>query len=207
MGYPVIIGVAGGTGAGKSTICRQLAGEIKEDVIIVSHDMYYKDLSYLPVAERDLQNFDHPDALDNELFVSHLVALKKGNPIDVPCYDFTTHTRTTKIRRINPVKTVLVEGVVLYTDKRIRDLLDYKIYVDLDADIRFTHRLKRDVKERGRSVELVIEQYLNSVKPMHEKYVEPSKKYADFVISSVDGQSVVNNIMAVIQMLDSESNN
>ena len=202
MTFPVIIGIAGGTGAGKSTMCRQIAGTIEEDIVIVSHDMYYKDLSHMPVSERDRQSFDHPSALDNKLFISHLTALKKGNPIDAPCYDFVSHIRTAEIRRIDPVKTILVEGLMLYTDKRIRDILDYKIYIDLGPDIRFIRRLKRDTEERGRNMNSVIEQYLATVKPMHDQYVEPSRKYADFVISGVDDKSGMNEIMVVIRMLE-----
>ena len=198
---PIIVGIAGGTGSGKSTLCKQIAGKFEEDVTIVSHDMYYKDLSQLPVSERDQQNFDHPEALDNELFVSHLSKLKERDPIDVPCYDFVRHTRTAETRCIDPVKTILVEGVMLYIDKQIRDLLDCKIYIDLDADIRFIRRLKRDIEERGRSVHSVIEQYLSTVKPMHDRYVNLSKKYADLVISGKDLDVTADRIMGMIHRI------
>ena len=179
----VVIGVAGGTGSGKTTVAREILRRAGTDQIsLIQHDAYYKDLSGLPPAQRAMQNFDHPDALDNALLIAHLQELKAGRPIQIPVYDFTTHTRTNETRRIEPRRVILMEGILIFADEELRRLMDVKIYVDTDGDIRFIRRLQRDIAERGRTMESVIRQYLATVRPMHQEFVEPSKRYADVII-------------------------
>jgi uridine kinase len=180
---PVVIGVAGGTGSGKTTVAREIlkrAGTAR--ISLIQHDAYYKDLGDLSPAQRVMENFDHPDALDNELLITHLAQLKAGQSIEKPVYDFTTHTRTGQTQRVEPSRVILLEGILIFADATLRELMDVKIYVDTDADIRFIRRLKRDIAERGRTMESVIHQYLATVRPMHEEFVEPSKRYADVII-------------------------
>jgi uridine kinase len=180
---PVVIGVAGGTGSGKTTVAQAiLKGASTEQISLIQHDAYYKDLSDLPQAQRAMFNFDHPDALDNGLLIDHLRELKAGRPIEMPVYDFTTHTRTGQTRHVEPHPVILVEGILIFADSSLRRLMDVKIYVDTDADIRFIRRLQRDIAERGRTMESVIHQYLATVRPMHQEFVEPSKRYADVII-------------------------
>ena len=180
---PVVIGVAGGTGSGKTTVAQEILKRAgTEKISLIQHDAYYKDLSELPLAQRAMQNFDHPDALDNRLLIEHLQKLKAGKAVEVPVYDFTTHTRTRKTRRIEPHRVVLLEGILIFADEALRKLMDVKIYVDTDADIRFIRRLERDLAERGRTMESVIRQYMATVRPMHQEFVEPSKRYADVII-------------------------
>jgi uridine kinase len=180
---PVVIGVAGGTGSGKTTVAREILRRAGTDQIsLIQHDAYYKDLSDLPLAQRAIQNFDHPDALDNRLLIAHLQELKAGRPIQIPVYDFTTHVRTKETRRVEPRRVILVEGILIFADEELRRLMDVKIYVDTDVDIRFIRRLQRDIADRGRTMESVIRQYLATVRPMHQEFVEPSKRYADVII-------------------------
>jgi uridine kinase len=180
---PVIIGVAGGTGSGKTTVAREILKRAGTDQItLIQHDAYYRDLGDLPPAQRAMQNFDHPDALENSLLIAHLKNLKAGQPVEVPVYNFTTHTRTNETTRVEPRRVILVEGILIFADAALRATMDVKIYVDTDADIRFIRRLKRDLAERGRTMESVIHQYLATVRPMHEEFVEPSKRYADVII-------------------------
>lgn len=180
---PVVIGVAGGTGSGKTTVAREILKRAgTRQISLIQHDAYYKDLSDLPIAQRAMFNFDHPDALDNELLIAHLKELKAGRAIDMPVYDFKTHTRTKQVQRVEPSRVILVEGILIFADKELRQLMDVKIYVDTDPDIRFIRRLQRDIAERGRTMESVIHQYLATVRPMHQEFVEPSKRYADVII-------------------------
>ncbi len=180
---PVVIGVAGGTGSGKTTVAHEILKRAGTDQIsLIQHDAYYKDLGDLPPAQRAMQNFDHPDALDNQLLINHLRDLKAGQAIDIPVYDFTTHTRTAERRRVEPHRVLLLEGILIFADPALRHLMDVKIYVDTDPDIRFIRRLQRDIAERGRTMESVIHQYLGTVRPMHQEFVEPSKRYADVII-------------------------
>lgn len=180
---PVVIGVAGGTGSGKTTVAREILKRAgTKQISLIQHDAYYKDLSDLPLAQRAMFNFDHPDALDNELLITHLKELKAGRAIEMPVYDFKTHTRTKEVQRVEPSRVILVEGILIFADKQLRDLMDVKIYVDTDPDIRFIRRLQRDIAERGRTMESVIHQYLTTVRPMHQEFVEPSKRYADVII-------------------------
>lgn len=180
---PVIIGVAGGTGSGKTTVSKSILDRVgSEQIAYLQHDHYYKDWSRLPRHERTKVNFDHPDSLDNELLAQHLRALKEGQVIEMPRYDFTTHTRISETVRVDPRKVILVEGILILAVEALRDLMDIKVFVDTDADIRLIRRIERDMTERGRSVESVIRQYTDTVRPMHLQFVEPSKRYADIII-------------------------
>ena len=180
---PVAIGVAGGTGSGKTTMAHEILRRAGTNQIsLIQHDAYYKDLGDLPPAQRAMQNFDHPDALDNQLLIAHLQELKAGRAVEIPVYDFTTHSRTTETRRVEPHRILLLEGILIFADARLRHLMDVKIYVDTDPDIRFIRRLERDIAERGRTMASVIRQYLGTVRPMHQEFVEPSKRHADVII-------------------------
>jgi uridine kinase len=180
---PFVIGIAGGTGSGKTTIAQRIAGAVAaRDVALIEHDSYYRDLSHLSDAERQLVNFDHPDALDTELLVEHLTRLRGGQAVEVPQYDFSSHTRRKEAHSLSPTPLVLVEGILVLADARLRATFDLKIYVDTDADIRILRRLWRDIQERGRSFESVREQYDSTVRPMHLMFVEPSKRWADVIV-------------------------
>ncbi len=180
---PIIIGVAGGTGSGKTTVSHAILDRVgHERIAFIQHDSYYRDLSHLSYEERTRVNFDHPDSLDNDLLIAHLDALCGGSPVPVPIYDFTRHNRRPETEQVHPHPVVLVEGILIFAEKALRDRMDVKIYVDADADLRFIRRLQRDVTERSRTVQSVIDQYLNTVRPMHLEFVEPSKRYADIII-------------------------
>ncbi len=179
----IVIAVAGGTGSGKTTVAREILARVgAEHIAYIPHDAYYRDLSHLPYALRTQVNFDHPDSLETGLMVEHLKRLKAGEPVDIPVYDFTTHTRTARTQRIGPAPVILVEGILVFAEPALRELFDVKLYVDTDADLRFIRRLQRDVQERGRTLDSVIQQYLTTVRPMHLEFVEPSKRYADVII-------------------------
>ncbi len=194
---PVVIGVAGGTGSGKTTVAEQILRRAgAEWIALIQHDSYYKDLSHLPLAQRAMTNFDHPDALDNALLIEHLKRLKAGLPVEVPVYDFTTHTRTGETRLVEPHRVVVVEGILIFSDPELRRLMDVKIYVDTDPDIRFIRRLQRDIAERGRTMDSVIRQYLATVRPMHQEFVEPSKRYADVIIPEGGFNEVAMDMIA-----------
>jgi uridine kinase len=180
---PFLIGLAGGTGSGKTTVANAIVGRVGEErIAILSHDSYYRDFVDLPKDILDRQNFDHPDSLETELLVRHLKALKQGMVVETPIYDFKVHRRAVESRRVEPRKIVLVDGILIFAEPELRKLFDVKIYVDTDADIRLIRRLKRDIAERGRSVESVVTQYESTVRPMHMEFVEPSKRYADLII-------------------------
>ena len=182
-GEAIIIGVAGGTGSGKTTVSQAILDRVGRDKIAyIQHDSYYKDRSHLPPEERAKINFDHPDALETEFLVQHLKELRDGHPVEVPVYDFTTHTRTSQTQRVERRRIILVEGILIFSDDALRDMMDVRIYVDTDADIRFIRRMERDITERGRTMGSVIDQYLATVRPMHLEFVEPSKRYADIII-------------------------
>lgn len=180
----IIIGVAGGTGSGKSTFTNRIKAEFGDAVAIVYHDNYYKRRDGIPFEERKKINFDHPDALETDLLIQHLKMLKKARPIDCPEYDFSKHNRSKNTIHIEPRKVIIVEGILVLQDPRVRKLLDIKVFVEADADERIIRRALRDVKERGRDLEGVFEQYLSTVKPMHYQFVEPTKAIADIVINS-----------------------
>lgn len=177
----LVIGIAGGTGAGKTTIARQITSGV-EAVTLVPLDNYYEDNSHLTRAERERINYDHPDAFDWELLRDHLTALCEGESVEMPAYDFTRHTRADETTRVEPGEVVVVEGILTLHDSAVREMLDIKLYVETDADVRIIRRIRRDVIERGRDLEGVVSQYLSTVKPMHEQFVAPSKKTADLII-------------------------
>ena len=202
---PVVIGMAGGTGSGKTTVAREILKRAGTELIsFIQHDAYYKDLSDLPLAQRAMQNFDHPDALDNDLLIRHLKELKASRAIQMPIYDFTTHTRTLETRRVEPHRVIILEGILIFADEALRRLMDVKIFVDTDPDIRFIRRLQRDIAERGRTMDSVIRQYMGTVRPMHPEFVDPTKRYADVIIpeggfNEVAMEMVAARIRALLQ--------
>ena len=177
----LFIGIAGGTGSGKTTLTEHLKHHFGEDISVVHHDSYYKHQD-LPFEERCKQNYDHPDAFDTDLMVQHLRQLKQGKPIQCPVYSYAEHQRTQETEPVKPSKVVIVEGILIFQDPVLRDLLDIKIFVETDADVRILRRALRDVRDRGRTLESVVTQYLTTVKPMHEQFVEPSRKFADIIV-------------------------
>jgi uridine kinase len=180
---PCILGVAGGTGSGKTTVVRSILEAAGGDrIALIEQDSYYRDIDWRSEADLLQHNFDHPAAIDNDLLVAHLAALKAGHPVEVPIYDFVRHRRTTRTRRVLPLPVILLEGILIFVEPVLRQLLDFKIYVDTDADLRLIRRLGRDIAERGRSVKDVLRQYLETVRPMHLEFVEPSKRWADVII-------------------------
>ena len=178
----LVIGIAGGTGSGKTTLMHNLITEFSDVVTVLSHDNYYKRHDDLTYEERCQLNYDEPAALETDLMARHLDILRRGEAIDCPVYDFTVHNRSDETIRITPEKVIIVEGILIFENKQLRDLMDIKIFVDTDADVRLCRRIVRDVRERGRTLESVVDQYQNTVKPMHEMYVEPSKKHADIIV-------------------------
>ncbi len=178
----MVIGIAGGTGSGKTTLTEKLKERFGTDVSVLYHDNYYKSHSELSYEERCKLNYDHPDAFDTDRFVRDLKALRQGETIECPTYDYTIHDRSEQTLRVEPTRVVIVEGILIFENKALRDLMDIKIFVDTDADVRILRRVMRDVKERGRTLDSVVSQYLTTVKPMHEAFVEPSKKYADVIV-------------------------
>ncbi len=186
----MIIGIAGGTGSGKTTLTNRIKERFGEDVTVVYHDNYYKRHDEMTYEERCLLNYDHPDAFDTDLMIEHIKCLRQGEAVQCPVYDFTVHNRSDRFVEIRPTKVILVEGILIFENQELRDLMDIKVFVDTDADVRILRRILRDVKERGRSLDSVVSQYLNTVKPMHEQFVEPSKRSADIIVLE-GGQNVV----------------
>lgn len=180
---PFIIGVAGGSGSGKTTVSRHIRQAVGEArLTYIEHDNYYRDDPHLSFEQRAQQNYDHPDSLETSLLIEHLQALRRGESATMPLYDFSIYARRTEIREIKPASVILVEGILIFAEKALRDLMNMRIFVDTDADVRFIRRLQRDVNQRGRSIESVIEQYYATVRPMHLDFVEPSKRYADIIV-------------------------
>jgi uridine kinase len=199
---PVVIGVAGGTGSGKTTVVREIVSRLgPEDVAVIQHDSYYRDRSGIPPGERARINYDHPDALETPLLVEHVGRLHAGHAIDVPVYDFSTHTRTSDVVPLTPHKVVIVEGILVLAEAALRDMMAIRVFVDTDADIRMIRRLRRDMRDRGRTLESVVEQYLETVRPMHLEFVEPSKRHAHVIIPE-GGENDVAVEMLVARIQD-----
>ena len=200
----IVIGVAGGTGSGKSTLVKRLQEAFKDDdVATLCHDYYYKAHPELTYEERTKLNYDHPKSFDTDMMVEHIEALKNNVPVERPVYSFVEHNRTDEKVLVKPSKVIIVDGILIFENKELRDLMDIKVFVDTDADIRLARRILRDVRERGRSMESVITQYTSTVKPMHEEFVEPSKKYADVIIpeggfNSVAVSMLIHNIRSLL---------
>jgi uridine kinase len=180
---PLVIGIAGGSGSGKTTVAQEILQRVGPDrIAFLQHDSYYKDLSGLPPTQRAEVNFDHPNSLETDLLIEHIAALRDGNAVEVPIYDFSTHSRTSRTFTVQPRRVILVEGILIFTEAALRGMFDVKIFVDTDSDLRLIRRLERDIAERGRTVASVIRQYQSTVRPMHLEFVEPSKRYADVII-------------------------
>jgi len=200
---PLVIGLAGGSGSGKTTVAQGIIERVgAEHIAFLQHDAYYKDLSSLPPNQRAEINFDHPDSLDTELLIQHIHQLKSYQPVELPVYDFKNHNRTAVTIHIEPQPLILVEGILIFAEPGLRPLFDVKIFVDTDADIRFIRRLQRDILERGRTTESVVQQYLSTVRPMHLEFVEPSKRYADVIIPEGGMNAVaMDMVVARLEML------
>jgi uridine kinase len=204
---PIIIGVAGGTGSGKTTVSQEILRRVgAERIVFIQHDSYYRDRSHWSLEERARLNYDHPDSLESEFLVSHLQQLQAGQPVEIPVYDFTIHTRTDEARCVEPKWVILVEGILIFAEPALREMFDVKIWVDTDADVRFIRRLRRDITERGRTVESVIEQYEETVRPMHLEFAEPSKRYADVIIPEGGFNTVAMDMVVarILEMLGEE---
>lgn len=182
MGKVLVIGIAGGSGSGKTTLTNRIVSQFIEDVTVINHDNYYKAHDEMEYEERCRLNYDHPNAFDTDLMIEHLKALKNGNSVECPIYDYTIHNRSKNTMTINPGKVIIVEGILIFENQALCDQMDIRIFVDTDADLRIIRRIRRDVLERARSLDSVIDQYLNTVKPMHEQFVEPSKKNASIIV-------------------------
>jgi uridine kinase len=200
---PLVIAIAGGTGSGKTTVANVILGRVGANHIgYLPHDAYYKDLTDLPPAQREHINFDHPNSLDTDMLIRHVQDLKENHPIELPVYDFKTHSRTSRTILIKPQPIIIIEGILIFVEPKLRQLFDVKIYVDTDPDIRFIRRLERDIAERGRTMESVIHQYLTTVRPMHQEFVEPSKRYADVIIPEGGFNTVaLDMVVARVQAL------
>ena len=203
MKTPVIIGIAGGTGSGKTTVARAIYDRVGPDRIEwISHDSYYRNFDGLPAEERAKINFDHPDSLESELLTRHLDVLCKGSSVEVPVYDFATHSRKTETQRVEPRKVIIVEGILVLAEAELRKRIDIKLFVDTPADIRFVRRLMRDIEARGRPLPSVVPQYMNTVRPMHEEFVEPSKRHADLIIpEGGENRVAIDAIIARVERL------
>ncbi len=196
MRTPVVIGISGGTGSGKSTITNAIRSEVEDKITTIPQDSYYKNFGQLSLEEREKINFDHPNTLDNELLIHHIHQLKEGKPIQMPVYDFKTHTRIKETITKNPTKLIIIEGILIFENVELRNMMDIKIFVDTNADIRILRRIQRDISERGRDFQSVVDQYLSTVRPMHIEFVEPSKKYAHVIIPE-GGQNKIGIDMIV----------
>jgi uridine kinase len=205
---PLVLGIAGGTGSGKTTVSNAIVERVgPHHLALLAHDAYYRDLSNLPITERVKINFDHPNSLETELLIQHIKQLRRGEAVEIPVYDFKTHSRTTHTIHLEPCPIIIVEGILIFTEPELRKLFDIKVFVDTDADIRFIRRLERDINERGRSSASVIHQYLSTVRPMHMEFVEPSRRFADIIVPE-GGLNIValDMIVARIQSLLNDKN-
>jgi len=205
----IVIGIAGGTGSGKSTMINKIKSEFNEQITIINHDYYYKDRSDISFEERKKLNYDHPDAFDTDLMIDHIKKLKSWKQVERPVYDFTVHNRTGETVTLYPAKVIIVEGILIFENKELMKLFDVKIFIDTDPDVRIIRRILRDVRERGRSLESVINQYMTTVKLMHEQFVEPSKKYADVIVpeggfNMVALQMINHRINAMLSELENQ---
>lgn len=205
---PLVIGIAGGTGSGKTTVANVILNRVgKHRIAYLPHDAYYRDLKNLPYEQRAAINFDHPDSLESELMRDHILKLKKWQAIDIPIYDFSIHTRTEKTIHVKPQPVIIVEGILIFAEPELRRIFDVKIFVDTDPDIRFIRRLERDIAERGRTTDMVVNQYLSTVRPMHLEFVEPSKRYAHVIIpegglNEVAMDMIIARIESLLQKMD-----
>lgn len=202
---PLVIGVAGGSGSGKTTVARAILDRVgRERIAVLPHDSYYQDLSHLPFAERALVNFDHPDAFDNALYLAHLDALIAGQPIAMPTYDFAAYVRLPDVIMVQPQPVVLVEGILIFVDAALRSRMSIRLFVDAESDLRIIRRIQRDTQQRGRTIESVIDQYLTTVRPMHLEFVEPSKRYADVIIPNGGMNTIATDMVVarIERMLD-----
>ena len=209
MSNIIVIGIAGGSGSGKTTLMKNLIARFGDDVTVLSHDNYYRPYDDLNIEQRRAINWDHPDAFDTEMMIEHLRELKAGHAIECPNYDYTNYARCTETTHLEPTKVILVEGILIFENKQLCSLMDIKIFIDTDADVRLIRRIRRDVAKRGRSLDSVLTQYLSTVKPMHEQFVEPSKKNADLVVLE-GGQNLVALEMIIDRIqrhIDNESEN
>ena len=199
----VALGVAGGTGSGKTTVARRILDGVGNDrIAFLAHDSYYRDVEWRTEEQLQGHNFDHPDALDNDLFFKHVDALKQGMSVEVPVYDFVVHRRTERTIRVEPRPVILLEGILLFAERRLRSHLDFKIFVDTDADVRLSRRIRRDINDRGRNVEDVLRQYMDTVRPMHLEFVEPSKRWADVIVpEGGDNTVALEMVMARVEQL------
>lgn len=200
---PLVIGIAGGSGSGKTTVAQAILQRVGPDrIAFLQHDSYYKDLRGLPPAQRNEFNFDHPNSLETELLVRHIAALRNGKAVQVPIYDFSTDSRTAETFTVQPRNVILVEGILIFTEAALRKVFDIKIFVDTDPDLRFIRRLERDIHERGRTTDSVVKQYLHTVRPMHLEFVEPSKRYADIIIpEGGHNQAALDMVVARVEAL------
>ena len=212
MGEILVIGIAGGSGSGKTTLTNQIAAQFPDDITVITHDNYYKQHDELTYDERSRLNYDHPNAFDTDLMIEHMKLLREGKSIECPVYDYTIHNRSKNTMTIVPSKVIIVEGILIFENAELCDQMDIKIFVDTDADVRIIRRIKRDVLERARSLESVTDQYMNTVKPMHEQYVEPSKKNANIIVpeggqNQVAMEMIRNHIKSCLDAWKNENNN
>lgn len=211
MMRPYLVGIAGGTGSGKTTVAKKIVRGLPEKMsLVLEHDYYYRDRSDIDLEARKKLNYDHPDSLDNDLLVEHLRQLKAGEAADVPIYDYKTHSRLPNRRTVKPAPIIVLEGILVFVDKRVRDQLDMKIFVDTDADIRIMRRVRRDIEERGRDFANIRRQYYATVRPMHIEHVEPSKRWADLIIpeggsNTVALDTIVNNLLYVLSQMPDQN--
>jgi uridine kinase len=205
--HPLVIGIAGGSGSGKTTIVQSVVDIVGPEIVIqLPHDAYYRDQDHLTYEERTRINYDHPDSLENELMIEHISTLRSGRPVDRPVYDFATHTRSPETLRVEPQAVVIVDGILVLADPELRELMDLRIYIDTDADLRLMRRLQRDIVERGRTVDSVLDQYERTVRPMHLQFVEPSKRYADIIVPEGYNPGAIGTVTSMIRHFMTERN-